>query len=105
MIEICELISKQPMTMSQLVDMTGLSKNKIYYHLSNYVRKGYLEVVSDRYRNKLYAVTDNCPISALASKSHIRVYSNLKRPASDYAWQTKKHNSSVAMQSSMGLFD
>ena len=105
MIELCELLNKEPMTMTQLCDKTGLSKNKVYYHLCILVKKEYIEVVSDRYRNKLYAVTSKCPVLGVATRSHIHVYSNLKRPASDYAWQVKKHNSSVAMQSSMGLFD
>ena len=85
-----------------------MSRNTIYYQLKTLIKKEYVEVISDRYRNKLYGVTSKCPIASVAPKSHIRVYLNLKRKGSDYAWQRKKYKAGSgtgSMQSSMGLFE
>lgn len=106
--DLCQILYKKPMTVTQLFEETGLSKNTIYYKLKTLIQKEYVEVISDKYRNKLYGVTPKCPMYSLAPKTNIKVYLNLKRKGSDYAWQRKKHRAGSGigtMQSSMALFD
>ena len=95
-IKICDALVKEPMTIAQLMKVFDSSKNKIYYNLKNLESSGHVKLTTFGYHNKVYSLTGK----EYAQTSNVRVYLNSVRPASDYAWQSKKHSGS-SMQSGM----
>jgi predicted transcriptional regulator len=91
---------KRPMTTNQLAYELKESKTKIYYQVKQLQKTGHVSCETITYRDKVYSITGK----KYAQVSHVHVYLNLRRLASDYAWQTKKHDTRT-MQSSMSLFE
>ena len=101
--EIYDALSKTPMTTAQLVKALDQSKNKIYYNLKTMEKESLVNLTTDSYHNKVYALTGK----KYAQAPNVQVYLNLRRPSSDYTWQRKKYKAGTGigtLQSSMSLF-
>lgn len=122
-VRILQFMTGKTVTNQELREGLNMTKHQIDHHMRRLIAHGYVVNASESKAKFMYKrtratykartltiatkpekVVEVYDVSELPTVSNAKVYLNGKRPASDYAWQTRKHKEDRGIGSGMALF-